>query len=338
MSRETDTMGCRRAFDVDLVACLLDRNRPEWQAFRDHYPTCPACAAEVRTWTELHAELAPIHPAPEALVRYEDDPEALRPGEREAIVAHVTACPACRDELRTLRATDLPALVRAGSAAAGPVPARAVVPRARRRRGLGARLRAVVWHPGFAYATALLLLIPALAPYRNLVVPTPASRDALHDEAAAERPVARREAELAADTAVPPAAPAQRADAAAVGEAYVAGARSTATSVPLPWPRLDMTPDTNHLVIAASPGLIVALPVPGDVATAGPATLVVHDPAGRRVLREEYFGPPTRRVTMRVPGEWLRPGRYVVELELGGEAAVVAATLEVVAAPAPRRP
>jgi hypothetical protein len=84
-------------------------------------------------------------------------------------------------------------------------------------------------------------------------------------------------------------------------------------------------------VIAASPGLILTLPVPGDAATAGPAELRIRDGAGRRELREEHFGPPTRRVAMRVPGEWLVPGRYVVELYAGGDRPVATATLSVVA-------
>jgi len=57
-----EAMACRKAFDVDLVACLLDAGRPEWTEFREHYPRCPECAAEVRTWTELQSSLAPPHP------------------------------------------------------------------------------------------------------------------------------------------------------------------------------------------------------------------------------------------------------------------------------------
>ena len=59
-------MDCRRAFDVDLAAFLADARAPEWAEFRAHYPGCPACAAEVRAWTELdrllHAAL--VHDEP----------------------------------------------------------------------------------------------------------------------------------------------------------------------------------------------------------------------------------------------------------------------------------
>lgn len=328
-------MTCRRAFDVDLVACLLDRSRPEWEAFRDHYPTCPDCAAEVRAWTELQGELAPAHPAPARLLRYQDEPASLPVEERRAIRDHVAACAPCRDELHMLRTTDLPALVRAGTAAAAPagtpLPARR---RRRERRGIGARLRALLWHPAFAYALALLLVVPALLP---TVVPQRADAPRARSDAAYRREeAAPRTAMKAAapDADRPPLAAQQRAAApAAEGQAAPALADRAAPAAPPVWPRLDLTPGSSHLVIAASPGLILALPVPGDAATAGAAELRIHDAAGRRELREEHFGPPTRRVTMRVPADWLEPGRYVVELWLGDTKPAVTATLDV-AAPA----
>lgn len=344
MSRESETMGCRRAFDVDLVACLLDRDRPEWEAFRDHYPTCAECATEVRTWTELQTELAPAHPEPARLLRYEDDPAALRSQERHAIREHVAACAACRDELHMLRTTDVAALVRAGTSAvapaASPAPVRRRRPRAA-RRGFGTRLRGLLWHPGFAYALAVALMIPALAPYRDVLVPAPRSAD----EAGRAREVEARKVDAAAPARVADHdrpgqalddAPAEAPSAAmeafrAAPSAPKAGSARPDAPPQAVWPRLDMTPTSSHLVIAASPGLILTLPVPGDAATAGPAELRVRDAAGHRELREEHFGPPTSRVAMRVPGEWLVPGRYVVELYTGGDRPVATATLNVAA-------
>jgi hypothetical protein len=348
MSRETDTMTCRRAFDVDLVACLLDRSRPEWEAFRDHYPTCPDCAAEVRAWTELQAELAPAHPAPARLLRYQDEPTSLPAEERHAIRDHVAVCAPCRDELHMLRTTDLPALVRAGTAASAPAGAPLPARRPRRgRRGIGGRLRALLWHPAFAYALVLLLVVPALlptlAPRRDVARPGPAA-PAEPGAAVVGREAREGAAPMAARKAATPEAyrplAEQQATPSAEGRAASAladraAARSrvdqAAPASPPVWPRLDMTPGSSQLVVAASPGLILALPVPGDAATAGAAELRIHDAADRRELREEHFGPPTRRVTMRVPAGWLEPGRYVVELWLGDTKPAVTATLDVAA-------
>jgi hypothetical protein len=328
MSRETERMGCRRAFDVDLVACLLDRDRPEWQDFRDHYPTCPECASEVRTWTELQVELAPAHPAPARLVRYQDAPASLRAEERHAIREHVEACTACRDELHMLRTTDLPALVRAGTAVATPLRTSAAVPPRRHapRRRLGSRLRAFVWRPGVAYALALLLLVPALAPYRHVLVPAaPPERRTVRLAPHGELRRAARP-DLALGDAAAPEPPAT-----AALEAKTRRAEEQAPAAPAVWPRLDLTPSSTHLVIAASPGLVVTLPAPGGAVTAGPAELRIHDATGRRELREAYFGPPTSRFALHVPSVWLEPGRYVVELYVGDEKPAATATLDVAA-------
>jgi len=326
-------MSCRRAFDVDLVACLLDRARPEWQAFRDHYPTCADCAAEVRTWTELHGELTPAHPDPATLVRYEDDPATLHADERSAIADHLAECPGCRDEVRTLRVTDLAALVRAGQSVAGAHGDSAPPPRPTRGpRRLGRRLGAVLWSPGFAYAVVLLLLVPTLAPLRSLLstsipsspVASPSVASAPRDDQAAKLDGLASladDAQVAQLRAEPPTA-------AETASTFAAGAREDRQEAPV-WPRLNMTPDTAHLVIAASPGLIVSLPMPGDDVTAGPTTLRIRDAAGQRALREEYFGAPTHRIALRVPSDWLRPGRYVVELLADGDRVLTKADLEV---------
>src|SRR5262245_36294743 len=144
-------MACRKAFDLDLVACLLDAGRPEWLEFREHYPRCVECAAEVRTWTELQSSLAPPHPGPEDLARFESRANDLPPDARTAIAAHIATCRSCRDELRALRAFD-PRTVTAGS--------ERTAPRRHWWRGMGR----LVLHPAVAYGIALALAIPLLFP------------------------------------------------------------------------------------------------------------------------------------------------------------------------------
>src|SRR5262245_50395732 len=147
-------MACRKAFDVDLVACLLDAARPEWSDFREHYPRCPECAAEVRTWTELQASLAPSHPGPEELSRFERRANDLPPEARKAIAAHIATCRPCRDELRALRSFDPRTL--AGADASAPA----------RTRRWWRPVGRLVLHPAsaFAYGMALALIFPSVAP------------------------------------------------------------------------------------------------------------------------------------------------------------------------------
>jgi hypothetical protein len=97
-------MSCRRAFEVDVPAFVLDPRDPAWDEFRAHYPRCAACAAEVAAWTALQPTLAERHPEPEDLLRWNDTPDALGPDARAAIARHVERCASCRDELRALGA------------------------------------------------------------------------------------------------------------------------------------------------------------------------------------------------------------------------------------------
>jgi hypothetical protein len=167
-------MACRRAFDLDLVACLLDRERPEWREFRDHYPRCPECAAEVRTWTELHTHPDPDHVEPAALLAFEDAPGTLATAERRRIGAHLEACASCRDELTTLRGTDVAQLVQ-GEGRPAPSSRRWRLP----------SLRGVLVHPAFAYGLVLVLVLPAAWPLvRDQVAPRPRAKPAVHAPAA----------------------------------------------------------------------------------------------------------------------------------------------------------
>lgn len=95
-------MTCRRAFELDVPAFVVDPRDPAWDDFRAHYPHCADCAAEVATWTALQASLAERHPEPEELLRWNDMPDMLAAEARDAIARHVAGCAPCRDELRAL--------------------------------------------------------------------------------------------------------------------------------------------------------------------------------------------------------------------------------------------
>jgi hypothetical protein len=148
-------MSCRKAYELDLASFLGDPTGATWAEFRDHYPRCAECAAEVRAWTELQLALGRDgHPKPEELVHYVDEPARLSPRARHAIAEHLATCAACRDEAHTLRTFD-------PLAAPAPAPARApVVERPSFLRALGR----LVWNPVFAYGVALLVgLYPLLS-------------------------------------------------------------------------------------------------------------------------------------------------------------------------------
>lgn len=141
-------MACQRSREIDLPAFLAAPRGEEFGDFRLHYPRCAECAAEVRAWTELHEALVASHPEPEQLARY----AALAPQERAVVDRHVSACPSCREELAQLADFD---------------PARLALPagptRPTREGGLRAWLAGlgrIFWHPAFAYALLLLMMVP----------------------------------------------------------------------------------------------------------------------------------------------------------------------------------
>jgi hypothetical protein len=156
-------MSCRHASEIDLLGFLDDPRRQEFAEFREHYPRCRDCAAELRVWTELHAALratraASAHPEPEQLARYEGAPGGLAPAERRALEAHLATCPACRDELRALRGwTPVARIDPASARAAAPAP----------RGEWLAALRRLLWHPALAYALLAAFVAPTV--YRQVV-------------------------------------------------------------------------------------------------------------------------------------------------------------------------
>jgi hypothetical protein len=331
-------MACRKAFDLDLVACLLDAGRPEWAEFRDHYPRCADCAAEVRTWTELQASLAAPHPAPDELLKFEQRSKDLAPAAHERIGAHVATCRSCRDELRALRAFDPRAL----EAAPAPAPAKR-----RWWRSLGG----IVLHPAFAYGVALALLYPALAPYVDrllasrwtvgepgapmaprVAIDTTPRREPRADEGRRERGDAAPIPPPSQHEAVSEAfAPASAATAQAPADrAYGAGLVAKEAAVPTPEaaaPSIEearvivLTPNREIAVPRSERDLLLRLAPPRSqpAIPAGLAWLRVRDVAGRREIREQQFGSPGSSAELRVPADWLAPGSYRADLILGDD-------------------
>ena len=145
-------MSCQRVQEIDLAGFLASPRDAEFASFREHYPVCRECAAEVRAWTELEVLLrGPAeHPAPELLLRFEDEPMTLAAQRRAEVDRHLAGCVSCRDELSSLRAFQ---------PAAAPV-------REHAAPGLGellATVRRWFWQPALAYALVLLLLVPLVA-------------------------------------------------------------------------------------------------------------------------------------------------------------------------------
>ena len=141
------------------MSFLADARSNEFAGFRQHYPTCAECSAEVRAWTELHLLLDATggagHPAEAQLLRFEDSSQALPADERRAIEAHLETCSSCADELRSLRGFDFAELE------ASRVDTSSVW-RGWLENGL-ARVRGLLWHPAFAYALVLILLYPIMS-------------------------------------------------------------------------------------------------------------------------------------------------------------------------------
>jgi len=320
-------MTCRKAFDLDLVACLLDAARPEWSEFREHYPRCPECAAEVRTWTELQSTLAPPHPGPEDLIRFEARANDMDPEARKAVAAHIATCRSCRDELRALHAFD-PRTVAAASAPVAPRP---------RRWWSPVRL---VLHPAFAYGVALALAFPLLAPrLRRLVGPESGSAIAVRsapplpehaakrkesaDRVDARRMMAGGPADAALDAAAPPPAPAPAEPNALARSAAPAQieARADRAAANDQSPVVVLTPDREVVLHVPPGGLVLRLAPPRSqpALPAGLAWLRLRDAAGRRELREQQFGSPGSNAEIRVPAGWLAPGAYSADLVVGDD-------------------
>lgn len=353
-------MSCRRAFEIDLAGFLAEPQGQALAGFRDHYPRCRECSAEVRAWTELDLQLraraasGAAHPAPELLARYEGSPRALEPREREGVERHLAQCPACRDELRTLRAY-APDGVRGASPAASP---------GRRLRERLAPLGRIAWHPGFAYALLALILLPTVYATVESRTPTRFAAAPSAGEAAGDRAAVLQEAELrSADEAIAfsephrekrefdetplrPVAPrseagAQREVASLAVEPPAAGKRSAAAAEPFApmaaavsdrasagrvLPAIRLQPDHTVEVPASEIGGGLRLWVPLSANRLEPGVrevrVRVSDPSGRRELSERLAAEPgAAEVEVTVPAGWLAPGLYRVELRPAAGAA-----------------
>ncbi len=175
-------MSCLKAFEIDLPGFLAQPREDEFATFRDHYPRCPECSAEVRAWTELDDQLrrsagsepiggapASRHPSASLLAGYGDDPSGVGASERRDLERHLTACPSCRDELRALERFSPERLVTGAGAAATPKPRR------QRLRPWLVSLGRLAWHPAVAYAVLILILLPTWLPtFSDRVRPAPA--------------------------------------------------------------------------------------------------------------------------------------------------------------------
>jgi hypothetical protein len=149
-------MSCRRSHEIDLPGFLEEAGAETSRAFREHYPRCVDCSAEVRAWTDLQLKLRGSdlsHPEPDVLLRFSDSRETLGSEQQGRVERHIASCAACRDELETLKHFDFPALNEPASGAEA----------APWLSGLTDWLRRALWHPGLAYALVLILAIPLVA-------------------------------------------------------------------------------------------------------------------------------------------------------------------------------
>jgi hypothetical protein len=347
-------MSCRRAFEIDLAGFLAEPRAEGFAGFRDHYPRCRECSAEVRAWTELdqqlraHAGSGATHPSASLLARYDGSPGALGPAERAGVERHLAQCPGCRDELRALKAF-APDRVR-GAAPEGSF--------GRRLRERLAPLGRVAWHPGFAYALLALILLPTVyATVAPRFGAAPPASEALREPRALMQNLEMRSADeslafaesdrerpaLAKKSSRPVESPVQlraRREVAAVrpsaeladrearsdrpareptvafGVAPEAARRSAADFPPV---RLRADRPIELAAGAIRGGLRLQIPLTAELGEAGGGELQlrVSDASGRRELRERLVvDPGATKVETRLPAGWLTPGLYRVELAL----------------------
>lgn len=179
-------MICQRAAELDLAQILQGTGGPAWESFRDHYPHCAECAAQMEVWTTMHGLLAPLaataHPQPKKLLWFGERPQSLPAEDRHQIEAHLRTCRSCRDELTTLRQIDLHALTRPLAAIDEPVarlvPPLATPPHAQR----------IGWASQLAFAVIALGIVPLL--YSRLQFPTAPPQETAPSAAPAAPPVA----------------------------------------------------------------------------------------------------------------------------------------------------
>jgi hypothetical protein len=117
-------MNCEKANGIDLGEFLLEREKPQWEEFRNHYPGCDDCSREVAGWSKFErvlqsAQIADPHPSEEML--HGLTMLSLAADERVVVENHLEGCAPCRSEVATLRRFDFSA-VQAVVAAEQPSP------------------------------------------------------------------------------------------------------------------------------------------------------------------------------------------------------------------------
>lgn len=317
---------CHRAFETDVPAFVRDPRAAEWNDFRDHYPRCSPCTAEVRAWTELHDALDVLggptgdgaHPSEDTLLRFAERREDLAPAERDAVARHVHACRPCRDELAALARFDFAALTAREPTTAPARQTRSFVDSVRRAL---ASVRHVALHPAFAYALVVLLLVPTLA-RRSTQVAKP-------DEAARAASPAKIEAPALTEPASEgqvTAPPAQRfarervVDSADGDNAALLDLAGTLrpNRGGESWPVVALASDQRPTIVAATlaEGARLAIPLPESAPADADVQVTLIGPDDMREVRERIpVSEHATTVEMRVPVAWLNRGTYRVSLD-----------------------
>jgi len=127
-----------------------------------HLKDCPTCRQELREIRSLssgvkeHKEIfAANHIEPEKLVTFAEEPETLTPEDAAAVVKHLQSCPACHQEIQTLKRANLEMEAHQKEQKAGFAEEASAWKRAVER------LIWLVRKPAFAYLIIILLAYPA---------------------------------------------------------------------------------------------------------------------------------------------------------------------------------
>ncbi|MDG2334385.1 MAG: DUF928 domain-containing protein [Myxococcota bacterium] len=153
-------MSCEKTRELDLGEFLLEREEPQWQEFRNHYPGCADCSEEVARWGKLEqllrtATAVEAHPSEEKLLALTT--LSLVSAERVRVEEHVSGCAACRSEVAVLKSFDFSAVQPVQAPAASqPFLERAVTSLAEWRESLSAS----TLRPALMAAAVVLLAVP----------------------------------------------------------------------------------------------------------------------------------------------------------------------------------
>jgi hypothetical protein len=144
------TAACNRTSAADIAAYLDDPSAPRWRDLNEHAATCAACNAELAAWKCLRADLAVVdeHPSEEQLLAYAETRKSLAPDELNALAHHLAECASCRDEIVVLESVRIE-----------PPPQPRMHREPAKRASFAALIGRILWHPAFAYAVVVALLV-----------------------------------------------------------------------------------------------------------------------------------------------------------------------------------